>query len=265
MKKSLTICEGEHPAAGADAARLLDELRKEFGDGLVCGINRAGLAWLLEKNARQCETLAPLTQLDALQSCLERVVEDRIAGDVIEAGCFRGGQCVLMSGVLKALGALERRIFAADSFSGLPEPDRGLAPDDAIMHRVLKSIGGFAASAEEVRGALRRYDLLDERVEIIAGWFRESLPRAPITWLALIRLDATFYQSTRDALEVLYPKLSPGGFVIAADYGVPTGARRAVDEYRMRHGVGERLTPIDMQGVMWRRTVVSARAPVQVV
>jgi hypothetical protein len=188
-----------------------------------------------------------------LQSCIETVVEQGIPGDVIEAGCFRGGQCVLMAGVLRALGASDRKVFAADSFAGLPEPNTQESPDDAVMHFFLVSIGRFSASHEQFEDTMRRYDLLDGRIHAIVGWFQESLPKAPIDSLSVIRLDATFHRSTRSALDNLYPKLSKGGFVICADYGVPTGARRAVDGYRLEHAIAQPLIDIDAQGVLWRR------------
>ncbi len=238
---------------GVDAVRLLGECRARFGDGLLAGLSPDSLQWLLEMNARPVDTLAPPAQLDAIQACIETIVNDAIPGDLMEAGCFRGGLCVLMSGVLKALGALDRKVFAADSFAGLPSPDVTLAPDDAIVFELLHAVGGFKSSIEQFRETLRRHDLLDGRIQPIRGWFHETLPCAPIQSLAMIRLDATFQQSTRAVLDALYPKLSPGGFVFCSDYGVPTGARRAVDEYRFKHGIGEPLVDVDNQGVLWRK------------
>ena len=252
-----SLVEPREPAAcpepRVDPARLLEAAKRKFGDGLVCGLAPESLAWLLRVNARRADTLAPPAQLDVLQFCLETAVEESIPGDVIEAGCFRGGQCVLMAGVLKALGAEDRRIWAADSFAGLPQPDAIEAPDDAVFYDLLEPIGRFRSSPDEVQRTFHRYGLLDDRLRIVAGWFRKSLPAAGIGSLALVRLDATFCRSTRDALDILYPKLSRGGFLICADYAVPTGARRAVDEYRLEHGIEEHLVEIDGQGVLWRR------------
>ena len=95
--------------------------------------------------------------------------------------------------------------------------------------------------------------LLDAQVCFLPGWFRDTLPKAPIERLALMRLDGDWYESTRDALENLYPKLSPGGFAIIDDYGIPIGCRRAVDEYRQRHAIQEPLTWVNGATVYWRR------------
>jgi O-methyltransferase len=56
-------------------------------------------------------------------------------------------------------------------------------------------------------------------VRFLPGWFRETLPSAPIKRLAVLRLEGDLYESTIVALDALYPKLSPGGFAIVDDYG----------------------------------------------
>ena len=49
--------------------------------------------------------------------------------------------------------------------------------------------------------------------------------------ISLLRLDTDFYESTKIELEVLYPKLVKGGFLIIDDYGHWKGSRKAVDDY----------------------------------
>lgn len=256
LKSSLTgrLLLDEPPLPPIDAEKLLEEAIRRFGDALTVAITPEVLSWLLNMNARRVATLAPPAQLDTLQRCLETVVSEGINGDVIEAGCGRGGQCALMSGTLLALGATDRTILGADSFEGLPEPDSEHAPDDALFAFFLDAIGRFRWSREQTETLLDRYGLRDERFQAIPGWFHESLPAAGLGSLAFIRLDATFYQSTRDALRVLYPHLSPGGYVLCADYEAPTGARRAVDEYRRAAAIYDPLEDIDGQGVLWRKS-----------
>jgi O-methyltransferase len=60
------------------------------------------------------------------------------------------------------------------------------------------------------------------------------------------------YQSTMDILEPLYPRVSPGGFVIVDDYWVIAACRQAVDEYRDRHGITNPILEIDGSGVFWQ-------------
>lgn len=40
-----------------------------------------------------------------------------------------------------------------------------------------------------VRANLARYDMLDDQVVFLQGWFRDTLPTAPIAKLAILRLD----------------------------------------------------------------------------
>ena len=44
-------------------------------------------------------------------------------------------------------------------------------------------------------------------------------------------MDTDIYKTTVKQLEVLYPKLSPGGILHIDDYGFCTGVRKAVDDY----------------------------------
>ena len=73
-------------------------------------------------------------------------------------------------------------------------------------------------SPSDVREAFARHGLLDDRVQLLQGWFDATLPTAPIQNLAVLRLDGDFFKSTMDGLRILYPKLSPGGFCIVDDY-----------------------------------------------
>jgi hypothetical protein len=109
---------------------------------------------------------------------------------------------------------------------------------------------------ETVKGNFARYGLLDDQVRFLPGWFGETLPGAPIEQLAVLRLDCDFYESTLDALENLYPKLSPGGYVIVDDWGLDQlcSEQEAVLAYRRTHGITDEILPIDFQGAYWRKS-----------
>lgn len=85
------------------------------------------------------------------------------------------------------------------------------------------------------------------------GWFRDTLPKAPINQLALLRLDGDLFESTTVALNHLYDKVSPGGFIIVDDYHDFEPCRRAVNEFRVRHGILSPITRIEWTGVFWRK------------
>jgi O-methyltransferase len=197
------------------------------------------------------ETMVGLRRLDNIRLCIRAVIEDGIPGDVIETGVWRGGASMYMRAALKAYGDAERLVWVADSFEGVPPPDADHYPAD--RGDPLHTIDYLAVSEARVRANFARYGLLDERVRFLAGWFKDTLPDAPIERLAVMRLDGDLYESTMDALIHLYPKLSPGGFVIVDDYGVMASCRAATQDFRRAQGIQQPLREIDGYGVFWRR------------
>jgi len=196
------------------------------------------------------ETMVGRQRLTNVRWATETVLADNIPGDLIETGVWRGGVTILMRGILEAWGDAERRVFVADSFQGLPAPNKAY-PQDAGHD--LSNVTTLAVSADQVRANFKRYGLLDQQVEFLEGWFRDTLHQAPIDQLAILRLDGDLYESTMDALEALYPKVAPGGFVIVDDYGAWEPCRKAVDDYRAAQNITEPIKEVDWTGVYWRR------------
>jgi len=200
-------------------------------------------------------SMLSLKRLDNLQMCVEAVLRDGVPGDLVETGVMRGGAVILMRAILKAHGVTDRAVWAADSFEGLPPPNPETYPADAgaAWHlRPLTEVG-----VEHVRRNFDRYGLLDGQVRFLPGWFRDTLPGAPIDRLAILRLDGDLYESTMDALVPLYPKLSPGGFLIVDDYNLPM-CRQAITDYRRQMDINEEIIPIDDAGVYWRKSAAVA-------
>ncbi|HET8699595.1 MAG TPA: TylF/MycF family methyltransferase [Gammaproteobacteria bacterium] len=196
-------------------------------------------------------TMIGAKRLDNLQQCVETVLEDGVPGDFIETGIWRGGAVILMRAILKAHGVTDRIVYGADSFEGLPKPDAENYPaDTGDRHWTFDQL---AVSLEQVTANVARYGLLDHQVRFLKGWFKDTLPSAPIERLAVARLDGDMYESTIEALEVLYPKLEPGGFLIVDDYGAVEGCKRAIEDYRRRAAITEPMTAIDWAGVYWRK------------
>lgn len=177
-------------------------------------------------------TLLRMPQLEALEKLALDVVKRRVPGDFIEAGVFRGGALALMRAVLKVAGVTDRRVWGADTFSGIPPARRHQDVPDEVQDWQDR----WVADLDTVKSILRRYDLLDEQVILLKGEFADTLPGAGPERIALARLDADSYESTRDALEHLYPRVSAGGYVIIDDWHL-AACKRAVEEYRAEHGI----------------------------
>jgi O-methyltransferase len=197
------------------------------------------------------ETMVGLRRLDNLEATIVDAVRRSVPGDLVETGVWRGGAAIFMRGVLRALGDDARRVWACDSFAGLPPPDAVRYPKDAgdPHHKFSRLV----VPLEQVRANFARYGLLDDEVRFLPGWFRDTLPTAPIERIAVLRLDGDMYESTMVAFESLYPRLSPGGYVIVDDYGAVAGCREAVEDYRRDHLIDEPIHAIDWTGVYWRR------------
>jgi O-methyltransferase len=196
------------------------------------------------------ETMVGRARLDNLQECIEHVVDAGVPGDLIETGVWRGGASIFMRGVLRALEVTDRSVWVADSFRGLPPPSADVPADAGDEHHLVPEL---AVSVETVRENFRRYGLLDDRVVFLEGWFRDTLPALGAERWAIIRLDGDMYESTMDALESLYPRLSAGGFVIVDDGALPA-CRAAVDDFRGRNAITEPLQAIDWTGLFWQRS-----------
>ena len=194
-----------------------------------------------------------LRRMSNIQECVNAVMTDGVPGDLIETGVWRGGACIFMKANLKAWGDITRKVWVADSFEGLPKPNGAIFPADDGDE--LFKLGGLAVGVDQVKNNFRRYDLLDERVEFLVGWFKDTLPTAPLDQLSIIRLDGDMYESTIQAIEVLYPKLSPGGFCIVDDFGSHVSqCQRAIHDYRSAHGITDPIIDIDGTGAYWRKS-----------
>jgi hypothetical protein len=203
-------------------------------------------------------SMLSIKRLDNVEMCIETILREKIPGDLIETGVMRGGTVILMRAILKAYGITDRVVWAADSFEGLPPPDPAKYPADAgaAWHlRPLTEVG-----VAHVKRNFERYGLLDEQVKFLPGWFRDTLPTAPVERLAFLRLDGDLYESTMDALVSLYPKLSMGGFLVIDDYNLPM-CRQAVSDYRQKMAITDEIVPIDDAGIYWRRKLDAIPAP----
>jgi len=201
----------------------------------------------------EAETMIGWKRLDSLQTCIEDILRNNTPGDLFEAGVWRGGASILMRGVLKAYGDTHRIVWLADSFQGLPHADAVRYPADA-GDRLADFNAYLGVPLQEVKNNFARYGLLDEQVRFLAGWFRDTLPGAPVERIAVLRLDGDMYESTMDILESLYWRVSPGGYVVIDDYGALANCKAAVHDFRDKHRITERIQPIDWTGVLWQRS-----------
>ena len=210
---------------------------------------------VLQKMKSPTLTMSGPESIAFLKEAMDSVLKENIKGDFIETGVWRGGLPLLMRGYLHLQNISDRRVWLADSFEGLPQGWKNIkSPRDWLASLMLGFLDHLSVSEETVKNSFKQYDLLDDQVRILKGWFKDTLPKIPHhVRFGIIRLDGDYYESTMDSLVNLYPKLNPGGYVIIDDYNLPVDCKKAVDEYRAQHKITAPMTSINSQSVYWRK------------
>ena len=198
----------------------------------------------------RAHTMIGEKRLTNIEKCFLDILENKIEGDIIETGVWRGGSCIFMAGLNKYYKS-GKKVFVADSFEGLPPPNEKKYPLD--KGDILYKYKSLAVSLEDVKSNFSKYDLLDENVIFIKGFFNESLKNAPIEKLSLLRLDGDMYESTMDSLIHLYDKVVVGGYIIIDDYGCIPACAAAVEDFRKSRGITTKLETIDWTGRYWKK------------
>jgi hypothetical protein len=195
-------------------------------------------------------TMVGINRLSNIEFCVRTIIAERIAGDLVETGVWRGGAVIFMKAVLNELSVSDRKIWAVDSYNGLPHPDKNFQAD-ADNKLYLEKI--LIATLEEVKNNFNRFGLLDSEIVFVKGLFKDTLPVAPIDKIALLRIDCDMYESTMNVLCNLYCKVTIGGFVIVDDYNAFRECKLAVDDFRQTNGIYETIIEIDKEAVYWRK------------
>ena len=173
-------------------------------------------------------------------------------GDVVETGVFTGGSSFVMLKIILDFDKC-KKLWAFDSFQGLPDP----VQEDKIGNRKVGRKGEFTAEYELFKENLMKNNVwVNQRIQVVPGWFSDTVSNAKIQNISFLRLDGDLYKSTKDVLTALYPKVVYGGFVYIDDYYVFNGCKSAVDEYRSQYGIQNPLQRVtesagNVEAVWW--------------
>jgi O-methyltransferase len=161
-------------------------------------------------------------------------------GCIVECGTWRGG----MAAGLALIGGSHRAYFFFDSFEGLPpataedgdyarwwQANRNGAPDR----------DNCSASFDEFMATMRRVALPPARLHVYQGFFDATLPRADVPPVAVLRLDADWYESTMLCLEYFWDRMLPGALVLIDDYYAWEGCRKATHAFLAKRGAKEAI------------------------
>jgi O-methyltransferase len=203
-------------------------------------------------------TMTYLERGYALYKAVEYICRNRIPGDFVECGVWKGGSSMLIARSLLDFNDTSRSLYLYDTYTGMTEP--GLEDVIAWNGRSVSekweedrkgakdNFSSWAVGKDEVASNMNTTGYPQELITYVAGDVCETLNDKVPECLALLRLDTDWYRSTVKELEVLYPKLISGGVLIVDDYGHFKGARKAVDEYFKASGFFPYLHRSDYTG-----------------
>ncbi len=203
-------------------------------------------------------TATSIERIYALKSAITYIIKNKIKGDFVECGVWKGGSCMLMAKTLVNEGEKERKIWMYDTFDGMTEPtdddceiETNVSGSD-LLKNTPKNTDKFNmwayAPLEMVKKNMKKTMFPEERIHFIEGKVENTLSKVKPQNIALLRLDTDWYESTKCELEQLYPLLSIGGVLIVDDYGHFSGAKKAVDEYFSKTNVKPLMNRIDYSG-----------------
>lgn len=208
-----------------------------------------------------------------LATLYEQVIyceKNNIEGDYVECGVWKGGAVGMIATANLKYGQQRRHIHLFDSFDDICEPiteidgKQAMKDIESLYGRKVDNYKGELKPLSGIYDSRGGHGTIEICKELIVkkirypkeylhfhqGWFQETLPIvAPVLKkIALLRLDADWYTSTKICLEYLYDKVVIGGIIIIDDYGRYDGCKKAVDEFLATKHQTVLLNYADYQG-----------------
>ncbi len=158
-----------------------------------------------------------------------------LEGNILELGTYKGGTTILFAKLLQEFKS-EKKVFACDTFTGFPYDD--LDPTEQ------NKIGNLRdTSFEHVNEKFKKFNVGD-KISIMKGKFEDTLfQKLSDQKFSFVLFDADLYNSTKFALDFVFPRLVNGGIMVFQDYEreekleYSWGERQAVDEFFSLHNL----------------------------
>ncbi len=216
---------------------------REILDRYILRQRKIGRDWPSE-----AETMVGILRLENVLTLMKKVKNNKIEGDLVECGVWRGGVLILMARFIM-LENMDKIVYGYDSFKGLPKPDMNYPEDSKDIHHTHENL---VVSKKDVIRNLEKYEVDLNLVNLVEGWFNQTTLSIKPEKIAILRLDGDMFESTWTCLENLYPNVCSGGYVIIDDYNIPQ-CRKAVDKFIDQYDLKIELIKIDSNGVYFQK------------
>jgi len=175
--------------------------------------------------------LTALPTLFATAAITSKILGQDIEGCLVECGVFKGSHPAVMQYSCRFMGK-HRLVYLFDSFEGIPkagpEDREGIAQ---LVGRVdgaqIEPSGVSVCSLNKTSEYMREWGADPTALRFVKGWFHQTLPTTDVGPIALLRIDADLYESTKVCMKYLYPRVVNGGYVIVDDWRL-RGVKKAV-------------------------------------
>ena len=198
-------------------------------------------------------TLTSIERRFALIQAVNYIIKNKIAGDIVECGVWKGGSIMVITKTLLELKIYDKELYLFDTFEGMPKPTEfDVSYNDKLAIKGFEDHGYTKSRIEldEVKKNVFSTGYNKEKFHFIKGKVEDTIPKNSPETISILRLDTDWYDSTRHELIHLFPRLVRGGVVIIDDYGFWRGAKKAVDEYFEENNILILLNKIDTTGVI---------------
>mgnify|MGYP001468364729 CR=1 FL=1 len=176
-----------------------------------------------------------------LEHSLNYIFSNKIKGDFIECGVFKGANCKFICDYLVSKNINDRLIYLYDTFDGMPESSEvdininskknyNLYLKNSKKDNRLSNFYKYE-SINNVRKNILSSKYDEDKIFFIKGLVENTIPKKMPKEIGLAILDTDYYSSTIHELKHLYPLITNGGVLIIDDYGTWAGVKKAVDEY----------------------------------
>lgn len=183
-------------------------------------------------------TMVGHLRIQNVRIAVEEVVRNRIPGDFVEMGVWRGGVCIYARLLLDFMNQRHRLVHLFDAFENLP----GYGNSTKYL----------AVSEADVRRNFNKYGAL-HNTYFYKGLFRDTVKNAKIQKISILRIDGNFYDSYQDALYYFYESVPVGGIVIFDDILSHSMVMRCWLDFKSEQKLIENLTVIDDHSAWFKK------------